>query len=92
MVSEAEVRRGAGLFADNCAICHGQTAVGGVKDLRYMDAKTHASFPDIVLKGIRADRGMASFAKLLSSNDVDAIHGYIISRAQEDWGHQNEHE
>jgi quinohemoprotein ethanol dehydrogenase len=35
---------------------------------------------------------MASFAKLLSPDDVDAIHGYIISRAQEDWGHQNEHQ
>jgi glucose dehydrogenase len=45
-----------------------------------------------VWKGIRSDRGMASFAKLLSPDDVDAIHGYIISRAQEDWGHQNEHQ
>jgi quinohemoprotein ethanol dehydrogenase len=57
-----------------------------------MDAKTHASFPDIVLKGIRSDRGMASFARLLSPDDVEAIHGYIVSRAQEDWGHQNEHQ
>jgi hypothetical protein len=55
-------------------------------------AKTHASFPDILLKGIRSDRGMASFARLLSPDDVEAIHGYIISRAQEDWGHQNEHQ
>ncbi|HWW81562.1 MAG TPA: PQQ-dependent dehydrogenase, methanol/ethanol family [Steroidobacteraceae bacterium] len=91
-VSEVAVKHGAELFANNCAVCHGQMAVGGVKDLRYMDARTHASFPDIVLKGIRSDRGMASFAKLLSPDDVDAIHGYIISRAQEDWGHQNEHQ
>jgi quinohemoprotein ethanol dehydrogenase len=89
--SEATVRRGAELFANNCAVCHGQLAVGGVKDLRYMDAKTHASFDDIVLNGIRADRGMASFGKILSREDAQAIHAYVISRAQEDWGHQSEH-
>ncbi len=92
MASEATVRRGAELFSNNCAVCHGQLAVGGVKDLRFMDAKTHASFNDIVLKGVRAERGMASFAKTLSREDVEAIHAYVISRAQEDWGHQNEHE
>jgi hypothetical protein len=27
----------------------------------------------------------------LSREDADAIHAYLISRAQEDWGHQNEH-
>jgi quinohemoprotein ethanol dehydrogenase len=91
MASEQTVRRGAELFGANCAVCHGQLAVGGVKDLRFMDAKTHASFADIVLNGTRADRGMASFAKVLSREDVDAIHAYVISRAQEDWGHQSEH-
>jgi quinohemoprotein ethanol dehydrogenase len=91
LASEETVRRGAELFGSNCAVCHGQLAVGGVKDLRFMDAKTHASFADIVLKGTRADRGMASFAKVLSGEDVEAIHAYVISRAQEDWGHQSEH-
>jgi quinohemoprotein ethanol dehydrogenase len=91
VASEATVRHGAELFANNCAICHGQQAVGGVKDLRFMDTKTHASFNDIVLNGIRSDRGMASFAKILSREDADAIHAYVISRAQEDWGHQSEH-
>ena len=89
---EDTVRRGARLFADTCAVCHGQQATGGVKDLRLMTAETHASFNDIVLKGIRADRGMASFANLLSPADVEAIHAYVISRANEDWGHGNEHE
>jgi quinohemoprotein ethanol dehydrogenase len=91
LASEATVRRGAELFANNCAVCHGSQAVGGVKDLRYMDAKTHAGFEAIVLNGVRADRGMASFGKILSREDAEAIHAYVISRAQEDWGHQNEH-
>jgi quinohemoprotein ethanol dehydrogenase len=29
---------------------------------------------------------MASFADLLSEADADAIHAYVISRANEDWG------
>ncbi len=43
-------------------------------------------FNDIVLKGIRADKGMASFASLLKPEDVEAVHAYVISRANEDWG------
>src|SRR5690606_6633588 len=83
---EDTVRRGAELFAVNCAQCHGQLAVGGVKDLRHMNAETHATFDDIVLKGLRVEKGMASFANLLGIEDVQAIHAYVISRANEDWG------
>ena len=61
-------------------------AVGGVKDLRQMTRETHAQFNDIVLKGLRVQKGMASFAKLLSVEEVEAVHAYVISRAQEDWG------
>ena len=74
------------MFGSTCARCHGQLAVGGVKDLRFMTRETHAAFNDIVLKGLRADKGMASFADLLSPADVEAIHAYVIARANEDWG------
>jgi quinohemoprotein ethanol dehydrogenase len=84
--SEDEVQRGAVLFAQTCAQCHGQLAVGGVKDLRFMTQETHAQFNDIVLKGTRVDKGMASFASLLKPEDVEAIHAYVIARANEDWG------
>jgi len=84
--TEQTVQKGAKVFADTCAKCHGQLAVGGVKDLRQMNAETHAQFNDIVLKGLRVQKGMASFADLLSVDDVEAVHAYVISRAQEDWG------
>ncbi len=29
---------------------------------------------------------MASFANLLKPDEVEAIHAYVISRANEDWG------
>jgi quinohemoprotein ethanol dehydrogenase len=86
--AEDAVRRGAELFANTCAQCHGQLAVGGTKDLRHMTPETHAAFSDIVLKGLRADKGMASFAGLLQPGEVEAIHAYVISRANEDWGRQ----
>jgi quinohemoprotein ethanol dehydrogenase len=84
--TEESVRQGAELFARTCAQCHGQLAVGGVKDLRYMTRETHAAFNDIVLKGTRTEKGMASFANLLKPEEVEAIHAYVISRANEDWG------
>jgi quinohemoprotein ethanol dehydrogenase len=87
--TEAVVQKGAGVYARTCAQCHGQLAVGGVKDLRQMTRETHAQFNDIVLKGLRVQKGMASFANLLSVEEVEAVHAYVISRAQEDWGGGN---
>ena len=88
--SETQITRGAQLFANTCAQCHGQQAMGGVKDLRRMTRETHGKFNDIVLKGIYQEKGMASFADLLKPDEVDAIHGYLIARANEDWGRSSE--
>ena len=81
-----KVRDGATLFATNCAVCHGQNAVGsGPKDLRYIPAQAHTDFNEIVLNGKYKERGMAPFADVLKPDQVDAIHSYVISRGQEDW-------
>ncbi len=79
------VARGEGLFGANCAICHGNAARGGVKDLRHMSPATHAAFADIVLRGSRAANGMASFGDVLSADEAEAIHHYLIARANQDW-------
>ena len=50
-----------------------------------MTAQTRAQFKDIVLGGIRKEKGMASFSDLLKADDADAIHAYLIARANEDW-------
>ena len=50
-----------------------------------MTPETHGQFKDIVLGGIRLANGMASFADVLTEADADAVHAYIISRANEDW-------
>jgi quinohemoprotein ethanol dehydrogenase len=84
--SEQVVQAGAQLFAETCSVCHGSNAIGGVADLRHMTPETHDKFNDIVLHGIYVDKGMASFADLLDQEQTDAIHAYLIARANEDWG------
>src|SRR5690606_32211269 len=86
--SEAQIAEGAQLFAQTCAVCHGQRAIGGVKDLRHMTGETHAKFNAIVLQGIYLDKGMASFADLLTQQQADAIHAYLIARANEGGGRE----
>jgi quinohemoprotein ethanol dehydrogenase len=79
------VAQGETLYGNHCALCHGAAARGGVKDLRYMAPATHRDFLDIVIGGKRAASGMASFADALSRDDAEAIHQYVISRANADW-------
>jgi quinohemoprotein ethanol dehydrogenase len=83
--SEDQLRAGAQLYGETCSRCHGEAARGGVKDLRYMSAESHARFLDIVLGGTRAQQGMASFRDLLSKDQAERIHDYLIARANEDW-------
>jgi len=79
------VSKGEQLYVANCALCHGAAARGGVKDLRHMSPATHKEFIDIVIGGKRASNGMASFADLLTPEDAEAIHQYLIARANADW-------
>ena len=51
-----------------------------------MTADTHAKFNDIVLRGLYLEKGMANFSDLLSQDQANAIHAYLIARANEDWG------
>jgi quinohemoprotein ethanol dehydrogenase len=81
----AQVARGEALYAANCALCHGAAARGGVKDLRHMMPATHADFMAIVLEGKLAANGMAGFADLLSREEAEAVHHYLIARAHADW-------
>jgi quinohemoprotein ethanol dehydrogenase len=83
--SPETVARGETLYGANCALCHGAAARGGIKDLRHMAPATHGEFLQIVLGGSRARQGMASFADLLSEDEAQAIHAYLIARANEDW-------
>jgi quinohemoprotein ethanol dehydrogenase len=83
---EREVALGAALYSRHCAICHGQNAIGsGVKDLRHLTPQAHAEFDEIVLGGKLKKAGMESFKDKLSTAQVEAIHAFVVERAQEDW-------
>ena len=77
--------RGAALYGETCNRCHGDNAVGGIKDLRRMSKDAHDGFLDIVLNGTLLHKGMPSFGTVLTKAQAEDIHGYLITRAQEDW-------
>ncbi|MGX7894627.1 PQQ-dependent dehydrogenase, methanol/ethanol family [Tsuneonella sp. HG222] len=83
--NEATVAKGRRLYQETCVRCHGEDAIGGVKDLRFMTPQTHGLFADIVLKGIYREKGMVGFADVLSPEDSEAIHQYLIARGNEDY-------
>ena len=71
------------LFNQNCAGCHGASAVAGpLPDLRYASTAILEGIDGIVLGGSRASAGMPSFQKILKPGQVDLIRSYIVSRAR----------
>jgi len=84
-IPDEQANEGAALFTANCQVCHGPNAIGGQKDLRFMTQETHDDFLNIVLQGTRAEQGMPSQGEILTTEEAEAIHAYLISRAQEDW-------
>jgi quinohemoprotein ethanol dehydrogenase len=77
------VAAGQALYAENCFRCHGLGAKSGglLPDLRFSSQATHDRWNDIVLGGIRADRGMASFADVLDADSSRTIQAYVIAQA-----------
>jgi PQQ-dependent dehydrogenase (methanol/ethanol family) len=79
------VAHGAELFSNNCSLCHGQggAARSTFPDLRRSGALTdQALFDTIVLEGVLAQNGMASFTGRLSSSDTEAVRAYLIGQAE----------
>ncbi|HEY4213912.1 MAG TPA: PQQ-dependent dehydrogenase, methanol/ethanol family [Steroidobacteraceae bacterium] len=75
--------KGAALFGQNCAACHGINAVAGIlPDLRYTPFLTHDGWFDIVIKGTLRSQGMIPFPDM-QRGDADAIRAYLIDRAHQ---------
>lgn len=81
-----EIQTGKERYHLHCAVCHGAEvrSSGVIKDLRLMQPEIHQIFNEIVLEGVYSELGMASFADLLNETDVQQLHAYIISRANQD--------
>jgi quinohemoprotein ethanol dehydrogenase len=78
--SQAEIRKGEVLFVQECSRCH-VLGLSSTPDLRRLSAAQHSIFNDIVLRGVVAPTGMEKFDDLLSEQDVNAIHAYVIDEA-----------
>lgn len=73
------ITHGAALFGANCASCHVNEAGSLAPDLRRMSPETHQGFQEIVLGGAMVNGGMPPFDSVLSVEDANAIHDYLIS-------------
>jgi quinohemoprotein ethanol dehydrogenase len=90
--SDDSLARGEDLYLENCMRCHGPLvgAGGVVQDLRYISSGTHQIFEQIVLGGIYEPLGMVSFADVLSEQDVQDVHSFVISAARDTWDQQHD--
>lgn len=82
-----QVAEGEGLYKQYCSICHGRRAVSrGVNpDLRQSGfIQQQELFDQVLLQGILADGGMASFEHVLDRKQTAAIRAYIVDRATSD--------
>ena len=82
-IAQADVDHGLDLYAVHCGRCHGSgdKSSGLIVDLRQSPREVHEVWPAIVLGGAYKARGMASFADLLSQEDVRDIHAYVLTEA-----------
>jgi len=74
-------QRGAGLFFTYCALCHGaqgETRLSAYPDLFRLNQQVHGEFQNIVHGGKLKNNGMASFADILSTDDVAAIQAFLV--------------
>ena len=77
------IREGQALYDLHCFGCHGVMAVAGsLPDLRYATADVHEQFAAIVRDGAREPLGMPGFGDLLTTDQVQAIQAYVLSRAE----------
>ena len=86
--TDKEVAHGFDVFHTYCAVCHGDSAVGGgvIPDLRWSALATDkAAWKSVVLDGSRKDRGMVSFAPVVNEPDAEALRAYVTMRSQQSW-------
>jgi quinohemoprotein ethanol dehydrogenase len=82
--SPTQVAAGKAHFGRYCMVCHGDSAIGNgfTPDLRVSGALGNAdAWKAVILDGALKDRGMVSFARVLTPADAEAIRAYVIERS-----------
>jgi len=86
--TDKDAAHGFNVFHSYCAVCHGDSAVGGgvIPDLRWsVMASDSAAWGAVVMGGALKDRGMVSFAPVLAKDDAEALRAYVTMRSQQSW-------
>ena len=78
--TRAQIDAGEITFIEQCTRCH-QLGPSSTPDLRKLNDGLHVAFKDIVLKGALAAGGMERFNDLLSEQDADNVHAYLIDQS-----------
>jgi quinohemoprotein ethanol dehydrogenase len=81
----AQLTHGGQVYEGTCGVCHGSGArsSGVLPDLRRSVALAdRATWDGIVHDGALKDRGMISFSKYLSKDDIEAVRGYVGVQAK----------
>jgi quinohemoprotein ethanol dehydrogenase len=82
------IKKGSDLFQAHCSSCHLNQPGSLAPDLRRMSPETHQAFKQIVLGGALINAGMPPWDDVLSPEDADAIHAYLISIAWDGYNKQ----
>ena len=78
--------RGEALYSRYCSTCHGLSGQSRetFPDLRYSKALHSAEALGLIVRGgVLSANGMASFATVVSAEEVEAIRAYLVQRATE---------
>jgi len=84
----AQIAHGEEKFTEYCSRCHG-FGPGVAPDLSRLPPEIHPLFNQIVLEGLLAPAGMAPLNDLVSKDDVEAIHAYLIDQQRQ--GYEAQH-
>jgi quinohemoprotein ethanol dehydrogenase len=81
------IREGDTFYHAQCASCHGGIGIPSevaivAPDLRQMNLGTHSEMAEIVIGGIRTQRGMPDFEGVISNDQLEAIRAFIVTQAR----------
>jgi PQQ-dependent dehydrogenase (methanol/ethanol family) len=84
VATNGNVQHGFVLFHQNCQVCHGPNAGGAwLPNLKTSQMLLTAdNWKSVVIDGVRAPAGMASFSRFLSTQDAEDIRAYVIAEAK----------
>ncbi|HVI32225.1 PQQ-dependent dehydrogenase, methanol/ethanol family [Phenylobacterium sp.] len=82
--SSGDVQHGFAVFHQHCQVCHGPNAAGAwLPNLRASPMLANAeNWKGVVIDGVLAPRGMASFSRFLTPKDAEDVRAYVIQEAR----------